>query len=76
MKTSDTKIRLLAVEKFLKDNPQGVTIKQILSYLEYQFNITADRKSIYDDINVLTLFHNIQKIRKKCSVVIYQIKAR
>lgn len=76
MKTSDTKIRLLAVEKFLKDNPQGVTMKQILSYLEYQFHITADRKSIYDDIRVLTLFHNIQMIRKKCSVVIYQIKAR
>lgn len=75
MKTSNTKIRLLAVEKFLMDNPQGVTMKQILSYLEYQFHITADRKSIYDDIRVLTLFHNIQMIKKKSSVI-YQIKAR
>lgn len=28
MKTSDTKIRLIAVEKLLRDNPKGLTVKQ------------------------------------------------
>ena len=64
MKSSDLKIRLIAVEKLLRDNPKGLTVKQILSYLELQFNITAERKTIYDDISVLTLLYDIQKIQK------------
>ena len=69
MKTSDLKIRLIAVEKLLRDNPKGLTVKQILSYLELQFNITAERKTIYDDINVLTLLYDIQKIQKGHKII-------
>ncbi|MBO5934059.1 MAG: hypothetical protein J6Q94_01085 [Clostridia bacterium] len=69
MKKSDTKIRVIVVEKLLRDNPKGMTVKQILFYLELQFNITADRKSIYDDICVLTLLYDVQKIRKGSNTV-------
>ena len=69
MKTSETKIRLIAVEKLLHDNPKGLTTKQIFSALDLQFNILAERKTIYDDINVLTLLYYIQKIRIKHKVI-------
>ena len=64
MKSSETKIRLLATEKLLRDNPQGMTLKQIVAYLDLQFNISVERKTVYDDVHCLTLLYDVQIIRK------------
>ena len=51
---SDIRIRLLAVERIIGKRP--ITMTQILNRLECEYNISADRKTIYQDIAALTLF--------------------
>ena len=58
----ETKARILAVERILSERPKTAT--EIIHCLENRYNITANRKSIYDDIAVLTSFMNIQYINK------------
>ncbi len=54
----NTKLRLLAVEQILNEKPLNAS--EIIDVLEKKYNVTADRKSIYDDIAVLTRFYNVQ----------------
>ena len=52
-KKDDMKIRLLAIERILKVG-QVITSSEILKELEDRFGITADRKTIYDDIRAIS----------------------
>lgn len=52
---STPKERVLAVERILQSR-QTVTMKDIISELSKRYDIEAERKSIYDDIAVLTVY--------------------
>ncbi len=71
----DSRLRILAVEKILLDNPQGKSLKQIINALECLYDIKADRKRLYIDFAALTFFHNLQTYRKG-NTVIYKIKEK
>ncbi len=53
---SSPKERILAVERILQRQRAGVSTAEILGALEREYDIVADRKSIYDDISVLTKY--------------------
>lgn len=48
--------KIIAIERILQRNPNGITTKQIIDKLYDEYGITADRRSIYNNINVLTRF--------------------
>ena len=48
--------KILAVERIIQDNPYGITTKEILDKLDKLYGIKAERKSIYENIAVLTRF--------------------
>lgn len=59
-KTSDTKIRILAIERILA-NGQWYTVEAIQQTLEQRYDIRAvDRKTIFDDIIALDRFMPIE----------------
>ena len=60
---SDIRIRLLAVERIIGKRP--ITMTQILNRLECEYNISADRKTIYQDIAALTLFMPVIYVDQK-----------
>lgn len=64
---SETRVRLLAVERMICKIPQTVT--QIIDRLECEYDITADRKTIYQDIAALTLFIPIIYVTNKGYVI-------
>lgn len=47
------KVRILAIERILKVG-EFITAAEILNELEGRFGITADRKTIYDDIQAIS----------------------
>lgn len=55
MAREDSKIRLLAVERMLLGG-RPISTAQILRRLELEYDITADRKTVYDDIRTIDLF--------------------
>ena len=55
MRTGETKRRILAIERMLTKHKR-LTTPEILRRLEKEYDITAERKAIYDDIAVLTTF--------------------
>ena len=57
---SDTKVRILAVNKLLHEYPNGLSIKEILDKLHNIYNISANRKTIYDDLNAITYYCDLQ----------------
>ena len=67
--------KILAIERIMQNNPNGVTTKQIIEKLDNQYGVKAERKAIYDNINVLTRFMPIEKIRKG-NRVIYALMER
>lgn len=62
-----TKYRVLILERLFYEMRE-LTIKQIQNILEKRYDITANKKTLYDDIAVLTRFENIQIIRKRKKV--------
>ena len=52
--------KILAVERILLDNPQGISTKEIIDKLNNQYGIKASRKSIYSNIATLTRFLMIE----------------
>lgn len=57
-KKVDTKTRILAVERmFLPGKP--LTVPKIIRKLDLEYDIQVDRKTVYQDIAVLTHFMNI-----------------
>lgn len=49
MKTFDSKLRVLAVYNMIARGHK-ITVKQILQELDNKYGITADKKTIYNDI--------------------------
>lgn len=74
MKYSDTRLRLLGVEQILLNNPHGVSLKSILDILNYTFDIQADRKAIYGDLQALTRFYDLQVVKKFRGDVLYKME--
>lgn len=56
-----TKIRILAIERMFQSG-KPLNAPQILRRLEMEYDITADRKTIYSDICDLTRFLPIDKL--------------
>ena len=56
MKRTEVLEKILAVERILQRNPNGITVRQIIDKLENEYGITAKRKSIYANICCLTRF--------------------
>ena len=60
MNKSTNKIRLLFVYKLLLREDRPMSINEIQSKLYHYCDITADRKTLYDDFNIITQFENLQ----------------
>ena len=56
---SDTKARILAVERILKSATKPLLCPEIQDILYSKYNIEVERKTLLDDLNVLTLFYNV-----------------
>ena len=56
MNNADQLGKIVAVERILQRHPGGITMKQIIDKLYEEYGIAADRRSIYNNINVLTRF--------------------
>ena len=56
MNNDNTLGKIIAVEHIIRRFPNGITLKQIIDKLYDEYGITAERKSIYSNINVLTRF--------------------
>lgn len=56
--------KIIAVERILQRNPNGITTNQIIDRLYDEYGITAYRRSIYNDIYVLTRFMPIYTERR------------
>ena len=69
MGNPDVCLKILAVERILKNNPQGVTIKQIIEKLDNHYGIKAERKSILRNIATLTRFMPIYEYRDGTKVM-------
>ena len=62
-KCSDTKVRILALERILMGAQKPLKCSEIIDKLNKQYHISANRKTIYDDIAVLTCFVNVKHWR-------------
>lgn len=65
MNKSTNKIRLLFVYKLLIQKDRPIAISEIQSKLYHYCDITADRKTLYDDFNIITQFENLQYLPKQ-----------
>lgn len=65
--------KILAIERIIQRNPKGITTQMIIDKLDNQYGIKADRKSIYNNINVLTRFMPIY-IYKQNQQVFYCLR--
>lgn len=61
---SQTKIRVLAVAKMLKEG-RRITATEILMRLDKEYDIQADRKTIYSDIYAIDRFIPIDAVSGK-----------
>ena len=59
LKDNCPRLRLLLVEKVLLDNPDGLTMNEIMCYL-HQHNLTAKRQTVYDDLTALNYLYDVQ----------------
>lgn len=73
MANNQCQYKILAVERVLQDNPSGVTVKEIISKLDYEYGVKAERKAIYQNIDVLKWFLPIGVI-KDGNTNVYYIK--
>lgn len=64
MNNADQLGKILAVERIIQDNPCGISVKKIIEKLNNEYGITADRRSIYNNINCLTRFLPIYAERR------------
>ena len=65
MRDRDTLTRVLAVERIIQRHREGITTNQIISRLDTEYGIAADRKTIYNIIAVLTRFYPIYTERRE-----------
>lgn len=57
---SDTKFRILALERVLMDARKPMLCTEIQAKLYNRYHITVALKTLYDDIAVITAFENVQ----------------
>ena len=62
-KGNDTKSRILALERILMGAKKPLKSDEIIDRLYKQYHISANRKTIYDDIAVLTCSVNVKHWR-------------
>ena len=62
LKDNNSRLRLLLVEKALLDNPEGLKMSEIISYLQ-QHDLTAERKTILQDLYALNYLYDVQYTR-------------
>ena len=65
MNKSTNKTRLLFVYKLLIQKDRPIAISEIQSKLYHYCDIIADRKTLYDDFNIITQFENLQYLPKQ-----------
>ena len=63
-KHDTSKIRILAIERILKVG-QFVTCAEIIDALECRYGISADRKTIYDDITAISRIVPVERLSGK-----------
>ena len=59
-KVEDTKIRVLAVAKILRDRAEGATVKEILEALNMRYDIKTQRSTIYRDLMAIDRLHPVE----------------
>lgn len=59
---SDTRERILAVERIVSHH--YITVHQIIRRLDNVYGIKAERRSIYQDLAVLTTFLPLNRIQR------------
>lgn len=69
----NTKRRLLAVERMFQSG-RPLTVQQILSKLDVEYDIKAKRQTIASDIQELTMFMPISVCRGKGNTAVYQLR--
>ena len=62
-KCSDTKVRILALERILMGARKPLKCDEIIDRLYKRYHISTNRKTIYDDIAVLTCFEKVKHWR-------------
>lgn len=72
MACRDNLTKILAVERIIQSNSNGVTINRILDLLDNLYGIKAERKSIYSNIAILTRFMPINT-KKTGNTVLYYL---
>lgn len=63
-KGNETKKRILALERILLEAESPMYCNEIIYELRKRYQISVDRKTLYDDIAVMTIFVNVQHKRK------------
>jgi Fe2+ or Zn2+ uptake regulation protein len=72
---ANTKLRVLLIERLLRRNPQGLTVPEILAALERN-NISANRKTIYDDLAILTLLYPVDVRREGMRTIYFLLESK
>lgn len=70
MNNHDNKTRLLYVYKTLLFADKPMSMCEIKSKLYRDCDITANRKTLYDDLNTITLFENLQYFPKQSYMIV------
>ena len=65
--------KMIAVECILRKNPNGISLQQIINRLYDEYGMSAERKSIYTNINVLTRFMDVYT-KKEGNKVFYCLR--
>lgn len=73
MANNQPQYKILAVERILQENPKGLTVKEIIKKLDYEYGVKAERKAIYNNMYVLGWFLPI-RVRKHGIENIYYIE--
>lgn len=58
---SENGYKILAVERLILRNPNGISTNEIIKEFRIQYGIAAERKGIYSNIATLTRFLPINK---------------
>lgn len=72
-KENNPRLRILLVEKVLLENPEGLSMAQILCYLHQHF-IKAERKSIYTDLQALSYLYDVQYSKKQNRFILKRLQ--
>lgn len=59
-KDENTKIRILAVAKILRDRAEGATVKEILDALNMRYDIKTQRSTIYRDLMAIDRLYPVE----------------